>query len=304
MAAGSRQQSRFIAMMQNYARNTELVGIAENATGAATEQFNKTLESLDAKLNQLQTQWQSFTTTIFDQSLIKFAIDSATNLLKIINTLTGNSGLLKIGAFVGTFALLKKGVEAANKPLVQLTEHFKALTIINKGQNGIGVSLEEFKKANQFLQSEVTLRQRIYNLTHPQQVMEEKIAAIHAQNVALIQSTAASKAKELMNITSETELNKILTQENISQATQERIKLYYKNDKINADTRELVINRLLSFEYGQQTREMEKQNALDAIANQAGLLGIAHRFLLKQLQQDDNALKAIGVGEQQIANAN
>jgi TP901 family phage tail tape measure protein len=49
-AAGSRQQSRFIAMMSNYGRTVELVNAANNSAGAGQEQFNKTLESLDAKL--------------------------------------------------------------------------------------------------------------------------------------------------------------------------------------------------------------------------------------------------------------
>jgi hypothetical protein len=35
MAAGSRQQSRFIAMMSDYGRTTELVGEAQNSAGAS-----------------------------------------------------------------------------------------------------------------------------------------------------------------------------------------------------------------------------------------------------------------------------
>jgi hypothetical protein len=46
MAAGSRQQSRFIAMMQNYDRTMELVDAAYNSSGASATQFNKTQESL------------------------------------------------------------------------------------------------------------------------------------------------------------------------------------------------------------------------------------------------------------------
>jgi TP901 family phage tail tape measure protein len=49
-AAGSRQQSRFIAMMSNYDRTMELVTAANNSAGASQKQFDKTLESLDAKL--------------------------------------------------------------------------------------------------------------------------------------------------------------------------------------------------------------------------------------------------------------
>ena len=43
MAAGSRQQSRFIAMMSNYNRTMELVDAANTSAGASQEQFNKTL---------------------------------------------------------------------------------------------------------------------------------------------------------------------------------------------------------------------------------------------------------------------
>ena len=39
MAAGSRQQSRFLAMMSNYGRTIELVDVANNSAGAGTEQF-------------------------------------------------------------------------------------------------------------------------------------------------------------------------------------------------------------------------------------------------------------------------
>jgi hypothetical protein len=35
MAAGSRQQSRFIAMMSDYGRTTELVNEAQNSAGAS-----------------------------------------------------------------------------------------------------------------------------------------------------------------------------------------------------------------------------------------------------------------------------
>jgi TP901 family phage tail tape measure protein len=46
MAAGSRQQSRFIAMMSDYGRTTELVAAAEGSAGASQEQWAKTTESL------------------------------------------------------------------------------------------------------------------------------------------------------------------------------------------------------------------------------------------------------------------
>lgn len=53
-AAGTRQQSRFIAMMQNYDRTMELVNATKNSKGASQKQFEKTLESMEAKVNNLK----------------------------------------------------------------------------------------------------------------------------------------------------------------------------------------------------------------------------------------------------------
>jgi uncharacterized protein YukE len=109
MAAGSRQQSRFIAMMQDYDRTLQLVDAAENAAGASTEQFNKTLESLETKLNQLKNAWTTFTTGIANSSVIKVAVDLVRGLLGAVNSLTGKlPGLLKM---LANTALLAGGLK-------------------------------------------------------------------------------------------------------------------------------------------------------------------------------------------------
>lgn len=86
-AAGSRQQSRFLAMMGNYDRTMELVDAAYNSTGASQAQFDKTLESLEAKLNNLANAWNAFTMGLANSDLIKGAVDMLTALLTGINNL-------------------------------------------------------------------------------------------------------------------------------------------------------------------------------------------------------------------------
>lgn len=98
-AAGSRQQSRFVALMQNYDRTLELTGAAHDSAGASAEQFGKTQESLEAKLNRLKNAWDQFTMGIANNDLIKLAVDSLTLLLetinKIIEVVSGGNGLVK-----------------------------------------------------------------------------------------------------------------------------------------------------------------------------------------------------------------
>ena len=105
-AAGSRQQSRFIAMVSNYDRTMQLMEAANNSAGASDEQFGKTMDSLESKLNQLHNAWQQFTMGIANNDMIKMAVDGLTGFLnitnKIIDTLSLGSGALK--SFLSIFA--------------------------------------------------------------------------------------------------------------------------------------------------------------------------------------------------------
>ena len=84
-AAGSRQQSRFIAMMSNYKRTMQLMDYANNSTGASNEQFGKTLDSLEAKLNIFQNAWKEFLMGIMNDSWTKGIVDAGTKVLDIVN---------------------------------------------------------------------------------------------------------------------------------------------------------------------------------------------------------------------------
>lgn len=99
MASGSRQQSRFIAMMDNYAKTTEFVNSAYNSAGSGQRQFEKTLESLAAKLTKLKNAWDEFAMGLTNNVIIKGAVDTLTILLtavnKLIDGLSGGQGLIK-----------------------------------------------------------------------------------------------------------------------------------------------------------------------------------------------------------------
>ena len=122
-AAGTRQQSRFIAMMQNYERTQELLTAAKNSTGAGEAQFEKTLDSMEAKVNQLKNAWNEFTMNIMNSDFLKGAIDAATTFLDIINKVTevfsglpkpiGDiaTSLMAIGTIMGGFALGKNIIQ-------------------------------------------------------------------------------------------------------------------------------------------------------------------------------------------------
>lgn len=81
IAAGSRQQSRFIAMMDNYDRTVELMELAADAEGKADEQFAKYADTMEYKLNQLNTKWEEFRVNALDSDFFKGMIDGLSNFL-------------------------------------------------------------------------------------------------------------------------------------------------------------------------------------------------------------------------------
>lgn len=101
IAAGSRQQSRFIALMQDYSHTVELVDAAYNSAGVSQEQYEKTLDSLQTKINALTNAWDTFTMSLFDSRIVKTAIDTGKNIINVINTVLDkldflHTGILKI----------------------------------------------------------------------------------------------------------------------------------------------------------------------------------------------------------------
>lgn len=86
-AAGSRQQSRFLALLDNNARLTELTGYAANSAGAANQQFAKTLDSMESKLNKLQNALKLFWTGLANNKIIKGAITLLTGFMNAINAI-------------------------------------------------------------------------------------------------------------------------------------------------------------------------------------------------------------------------
>ena len=121
-AAGSRQQSRFIAMMSDYARTTELVGEAQNSAGASQRQFQKTQDSMEAKIQRLENAWNQFLMGLANNEILKGAVDALTFIIENINSLTealsGGHGLIKsIISLVTVISGLKIGKDVFGKVL-------------------------------------------------------------------------------------------------------------------------------------------------------------------------------------------
>lgn len=123
IAAGSRQQSRFIAMMSDYGRTQELVTAANNSAGASNAQFEKTAESLEFKINQLKDTWQEFTMGLMNSDIVKAGVDILTTLVAILNRVTEGFG--DFSSSFSKISLIVTLFQAAKSLFNRLTEWVK-----------------------------------------------------------------------------------------------------------------------------------------------------------------------------------
>lgn len=182
-AAGSRQQSRFLAMMNDYAGLQETLGYAMDSEGASQEQFNKTLDSLQSKLNNLSNAWTEFTTGILNQDVIKFGVDALTQILNLINDITGalGAGGNTISKVLLTFSALRYGTGAAGTAL-------SALGISNKLPNlkdqwatgGIGEIIKAISMSQQgyIPMKDITKLNQIASLQNNIEIMKQAMSRL------------------------------------------------------------------------------------------------------------------------------
>ena len=130
IAAGSRQQSRFIAMMSDYSRTQELVAAANNSAGASQKQYEKTLDSLETKLAKLKNAWDEFSMGILESDLVKLGVDILTKFLEIINKATSafdgmGGSIMKVLTIVSMFKIGQKIFEKIRGPIMKFGETLK-----------------------------------------------------------------------------------------------------------------------------------------------------------------------------------
>ena len=82
--AGTRQQSRFLAIMQDWDRTLAISATTLDAVGASAYQFSQYSKGLEYSITNLQTAWQGFVQTFTDTTLIKGGLDTVSGFLNLV----------------------------------------------------------------------------------------------------------------------------------------------------------------------------------------------------------------------------
>ena len=136
--AGNRQQSRFLALVGNYDRLSELYEEAADSQDAATLQTLKTMDSIETKINQLKVAFQEFYTNTGIEELIKGVLEYVTSIINTFNDMP------KLFDTIPVYAL------SILARLIVLGKSFslKLLGGINKVVSDIGTTISNAIKQN------------------------------------------------------------------------------------------------------------------------------------------------------------
>lgn len=130
--SGTRQQNRFLALMEGYNKTLELTEVAANSAGTAVEKFNKSYkESLEAKTNTLQASFESMIMNSDMSEVYGGILDATTALVNLINktnALKGAMGALAVTGVTKAFLSIKTG---AYEAYVNLNKFKSAMDIVN-----------------------------------------------------------------------------------------------------------------------------------------------------------------------------
>ena len=114
--AGNRQQSRFIALVDNWERLDEVAGAAEDSEDAGLLQYAKTLDSLETKITNIKTSFQEFYMSLVNGPVVGAALEGINNILKGFNKLGNWQAILNIAGFIRSVKSIAKLLVSAISP--------------------------------------------------------------------------------------------------------------------------------------------------------------------------------------------
>lgn len=136
--AGTRQQEKFIVLMENYGAAIEYAKVATEASGTATEKYGAYLSGIDGHMNALVATIEKLSITVLDSGLITGVLSAATKTLEVVINITEalgglNSvlvitiGLLSVKGLVSVVGKISEGITKAGKALTRF-QHILSIT--------------------------------------------------------------------------------------------------------------------------------------------------------------------------------
>ncbi len=169
--AGTRQQSRLIAMMDDYERVIELQQVSQRASGATMAQMATYTEGMEAALNKVNVAWEKIVTSFVDSDFIVSIITGFSNILETVNK------ILSVGpAMIATITTLS--LMGANI-LLKKTQEW----VINKQIQAVSIKQQKIDLTRNKIAAENYI-QNYNNLKKERELTIEKAKQVLASETA------------------------------------------------------------------------------------------------------------------------
>ena len=113
--AGTRQQSRLIAMMSDYERVIELQEIAQRSAGATSAQASVYLQGIEASLNKIRVSYEKIITNLSNNKVITGLLDTVAVLVdfaaNFVDSIAGAAVVIGTIVFMSAQLMSKKIIE-------------------------------------------------------------------------------------------------------------------------------------------------------------------------------------------------
>ena len=198
--AGTRQQSRLIAIMEDYERVTELQEIAAQSTGATVAQASVYLEGMEAAMNKIQVAWEKIVMTVTDSEVIIGVFDFIGGALdKIGDFLSTDFGLISTLTIVGFLTTAALGNKLKEIQLSKLQQQY-ALNEEKTKKSAVVLSKKQVvQKIKENLEQAKSLRTQLQ--INKAKLAELKLtiakAAAEGKNTAAMESAAVFMEQEI-----------------------------------------------------------------------------------------------------------
>lgn len=143
--AGTRQQEKFLVLMQNYGTAMQYATTATQSAGTATEKFEAHTSGLEGKINALTATFEEFSMSILDSDLVGVFFEIITGLISGLDTIVslGDGFIVKAALVVAAVLGITYVVDTLQKKLgVTIKSWGDFVAAIQMGATSIGGALK------------------------------------------------------------------------------------------------------------------------------------------------------------------
>ncbi|MEG1563291.1 MAG: phage tail tape measure protein [Bacteroides sp.] len=109
--AGTRQQEKFLVLMEHFGEAMEYAGVATDSAGTALDKYeNSYLKGVEASIDRVKASFEGLSSAILSSDIVSGTFNFGAGIINFLSTILGmGDGIIaKIGLLVGAIALLQK----------------------------------------------------------------------------------------------------------------------------------------------------------------------------------------------------